>query len=471
MNRRRLLIVASQFPPARAAGVYRTLRFARYLPELGWDIDVLTIDPRFYEKRGAVDPSLVERLPSAVRVHGTRAVYPIKWLKAARLKLSRRGAKPRTQSFHSPGESQVELDRTTMWQSVKDALTLPLMTPDRCVGWIPFAVAQGRRIIRTSRPTVLYSSGPPWSNHLVGLRLVRQYGLPWIADFRDPWVGSDYRPQRRDDTWVGRRHRQLERNVVTHASMIVLNTIRSRDEMRSRYPDVDSRRFRVLTNGFDPADYDASWTANGGFDTRQPPRTVFTIAHAGAFYGRRTVEPLITALAEACRSGEIPRERIRLELIGALRPGRDRERRLVHEAGLEGVVSVLPSVPHSECLRCLAQADALLLVQTDAPLCIPGKVFEYIAIGKPILALTGEGATRDLVETESLGVCLDPAAPRETRRCLIDLWRRWARGESLPAPNATTRHSFDGRRLTQSLHDMLLESIALRSDALISLVS
>ena len=467
----RVLVVSSHFPPRQAAGVYRTLRFVRYLPNFNWKVHVLTIDAQSYEPGVQIDSRLLDMVPDDVTVHTTKAIYPMQWLDRARRMFRRRESTNENLPMYAPSfrsrngtEGDEISTRTskkasaTQFQRIKDALTIPLMTPDRTIGWIPFAGRRGKRVIRKHGVDVIYSSGPPWSNHLVAKRLKQSTDLPWVADFRDPWVGNDYRSQRRGNTWAGRRHRQLEQAVVQSADAVIMNTIRARDEMIGRHADVPPEKFSVITNGFDPLDWESENSTEAvGDEAMVSPneKRKMIIAHAGSFYGKRSVEEFMVSLRNVCRTGHIPKGEIEVQLLGAQRGGRSVERELVQRLDLEEIVRVLPPIPHDECLQKMRAADLLLLIQSDAPLCIPGKVFEYIATGRPMLTLAADGATADLIRNAKLGPCIDPSDHQALESELVHLFQCFKTGKKESNSQRDLRLQFDGRRLTRKLSETL----------------
>ena len=347
-----VLVVASQFPPLQSAGVHRTTRFARYLPELGWKVHVLTQRITAYPRGTARDDALLKKIPKSVRIHRSTAVYPIEIADAIRRKVlftrsSRAGVcTPNNgvgnETCNTKSVDDHTLHRNGMLQRLKDSLTIPLMTPDRWIGWIPFATRMGRKAIRDYGIDCIYSTGPPFSNHLVAMRLSKIAKLPWIADFRDPWVAAAFKPERREEDWVGRQHQRLERQVIRRATRIIATTEGIADDFRFRYPE-DSFKTFVISNGFDPIDF-VGLAPKLPKDRYRP----MVIAHAGAFYGRRSVKGVIEAVASCISSGALSRDAIRVRLIGAIRPGRTVERDLVTKAGLQDIVQLLPQMPHAE---------------------------------------------------------------------------------------------------------------------------
>jgi glycosyltransferase involved in cell wall biosynthesis len=459
----RCLIVASHFPPFQSAGVFRTIRIAKYLPEHDWQLQVLTLDPRSYLAGSSTAPQSLDQIPDKVRIHRTKAKHPIEWIQRAKGWL--RQDKPQPKRKDAAAQSHAASERASQARSavapsvgrvqrVKDAITLPWMTPDRWIGWLPFATHAGKQILRDYEFDVLYSSGPPWTNHLVAERLKRAATTPWVADFRDPWVGNNFRPQRRGDTWTGRRHQALEQRVIKAADVVIFNTSRAREEAIERYPELSENKFLVIPNGFDPSDFAmlspeatscpatlAPSTDSAPDDGKNQP---LRFVHSGAFYGKRNVDALLHALGDLIDQGRLGRSDVCVELIGAARPKRSRESEIIAERGIADVVKVLPPIPHDQCLKELAAANVLLLVQTDAPLCVPGKLYEYIAVGKPILTLAGGGSTADVVAEENLGPCIDPAESEQLKESLCDLVRQHQEG-GLPKPCGSAVDRFNGR--------------------------
>lgn len=432
-----VLMIASHFPPLNAAGVFRSLRFARYLPELGWNVHVLTIAPRAYAVGDKCDAGLLAKVPSSVAVHRTAAVYPARWPGACKQWLrglvrgqggDRGGAgqldaaRPQRAQPASGSDIGVSGGRSGWLQVWKDAVTLPLQTPDHWIGWRPFAVWRGRRVIREHGVQVLYSSGPPWTNHLIGCRLKQLTGAPWVADFRDPWVNADFKRWRMGDTWVGRQHQRLERQVLQQADQVLVNTRGSLQDLLDRHGELVADKCSLLPNGFDPEDFagltaerlpgNSAWGSDvlGSQPLRggMPLDRKLVVAHAGSFYGSRNIDALIAAVGNLHRQRQVAPGELEIRLLGALRPDRDHEQRAIHEAGVEPYFTLTGLVPHGDCLRRLAEADLLLLVQVGAPISVPGKVYEYIALGRPMLVLATPGATTELAAREQLGRCVAP---------------------------------------------------------------
>jgi len=468
-----LLIIASNFPPIQSAGVYRTLRLVKYLPEFGWGLDVLTLSSSTLPQNTVTDSALLEQVPDGTNIYRAPARFPIEKFNQITGR-SKSSGKAKSNSIKTTSTSTVGLKTKNLspglFQKLKDRITLPWMTPDRLVGWVAPAAKLGLSVMKNQSADVIYSSGPPWSNHLVAGRIVAASEIPWVADFRDPWVGNAFRPGRNDDSWAGRKHRQLESSVYENANMVIFNTQRALDDAVSRIGSELGRKSVVIPNGFDPADFAGPRTdqeTRGGCTVDADPNagaTPFHMIHTGAFYGKRNIDSLLTAIGELKQEGKLTADDLKLELIGRVRA---HEESLVARHSINDIVTLTNPVPHHECLQRLSRADMLLLVQTEAPLCIPGKLYEYIAIGKPVLTLAAEGATADIVASEKLGPCIDPEDRSQLKTGLLDLIQQHRCGEIKSADSAS-RERYDGSKQMALFNNALCRAMASNAETPLS---
>ena len=187
-----VLMIAYYFPPSGVSGIYRTLRFIKFLPECGWRPVVLTLRPDAYEAGEPRDESLYNRLPTDLTVIRTSEWRVLEWLQ--RLRGRRRPVQAAPVAPAAPQLHERREVPTSWWQRCKDALTGMLSTPDRQIGWFGPAVWAGWRAMGDHDIGVLYSTGKPWTAHLVGYGLRRLTCTPWVADFRDPWLNNPSSP-------------------------------------------------------------------------------------------------------------------------------------------------------------------------------------------------------------------------------------------------------------------------------------
>jgi len=466
------LIVASNFPPIQSAGVYRTLRLVKYLPNHGWRLKVLTLSTDTLLPNATTDFSLLDQIAKDIEVYRAPARFPIETFNRvtgrAKRKRPQLDITPKQDlTTESAAHDRQQLVSDSMrngnlsgWsQRLKDRLTIPWKTPDRLIGWVGAAAKLGTQVVRNSTPDLIYSSGPPWSNHLVAGKIVSATGLPWVADFRDPWVGNAFRPNRSGDTWAGRKHRMLEANVYMSASTVIFNTARARYDAIDRIGDSLAKKSVVIPNGFDPEHFEVINTQpNENLPKRTKP---IQMIHAGAFYGKRNVDSMLAVIGEMKQAGKLSAGDFQLELIGKIR---SHEKSLIEQHSISDLVTQTPPMPHQKCLERLFTADVLLLVQTEAPLCIPGKLYEYVALEKPILTLAAEGSTADLVAQENLGPCIDPADRALLEAGLHHLLQQIGSGE-FQQQDRSVRDRYDGYQQMALFDEVFRRAICGRSDA------
>lgn len=433
---RRLLLLSYYYPPAGGPGVQRALKTSRYLPRAGWHPTVVTVAPdsAAWPER---DRSLLADVPPEADVVRTRSWDPY----AAYARLAGR---PRDELVG------VSLSRgASGWKErLARLIRANVFVPDARVGWLPFALAAAREAHARRPCDAILTTGPPQSTHLTGLLLARATGLPWVADLRDPWVEVDFRdelpqlpPARALDAW-------LERRVLTRADAVTTVTTAFARGLERRVP---ACRPVVIPNGFDPADFAAA---------PQPiDREHFTIAYLGNLNEARNPSALWPALARLDARGAAPRLRVRL--VGMIEPVALASARA---AGVEHRVEVEGYVPHTQAVREMQRAAVLLLVVNrveGAEGIETGKVFEYLAARRPVLALGPPhgNAARILTETGA-GQTFDWDDADRVERWLLAAYRAWEAGggEASSDPDAVDRYSRAGQaRAIAGLLDTLVD--------------
>jgi glycosyltransferase involved in cell wall biosynthesis len=391
---RRALFIAYHYPPSRTAGTFRTVRFENHLRRAGWGVSVVTV---------AVPGGAPVDGPEVYRARELdllgAVLKPLNRLRGLRRRRAAGGG-----GAASSGDKARRPARPGAWQRAKDRVSLLLTFPDSSVGWVPGAIRAGRRAVRRDGASVLYTSGPPHSVHLAGWALKALTGRPWAADFRDPWARKPWLAAHEREGWRARALARLERRVVRAADRVILNTDRMRDDFARAYPELDGDRFLSIPNGYDPALFEGL--------ARRREAGPMRIIHAGTLYRKRDPGVLLDAVRALLDAGDLAEDEIELRFLGSVSAEVPFEAR-IRDLGLEKVVAVLPSVPHRECLQALYDADVLLIVQPETETQVPGKLYEYLYVGHPILALTHDGATADLVRRAAAGEVADPDRPEQ----------------------------------------------------------
>jgi glycosyltransferase involved in cell wall biosynthesis len=428
----RVLVVAYFFPPLGGAGVHRPVAWSRFLPERGWDVTVLASAPGGYF---VDDETLLRTVPPETEV--LRVAAP------TAVALWRRHLGPPLlgvvnadpDDLRRPSSGRIRRDDALRW------FARLAFVPDSYRAWVGPAARAGRARIAKGDIDVVLSSSPPESCHLVGEALTRGNGgrrIPWVADFRDPWVGLHYRTP--PTPLHGLAHRRMERRVLKSADRVLCASrthLRAVEETLGRE---DARaRVRFLPNG---AELDAPEFV--------PPASAGTRI---VFTGTLVETPAMLRFLEAFarRLSDEPGRRARVTLVIAGPYGEEYEAR-VRELDLDDVVRFLGPVPFAEQRRLQQEADVLLLVRNEGKgyeAMVPGKLYAYLAARRPIVAMVGTSEASGLARACGAAVTapydgeaavaaafavLDgaPTAARPNEAAIVDLLRARSR-ETLAA--------------------------------------
>lgn len=409
------------FPPMGGGGVYRPLSFVRHLPGYGWRTTVITPAGDAYWIR---DESLVARVPADCRVIRTQS-----WSGQAWLARGRRG--------------QPAAKRSTRRFGAVRKLAATMLLPDSYVGWVPFAARAALEVTRTDHVDAVYSTSPPESTHLAGLKVHAETGLPWIADFRDPWMNLHLldvpSPLHKN------MHRRMEKRVVTGADTVVVTTRWNEGAMHETYPDA---RVVRISNGYDGGEME-------GLDAIAPPARPLRMVHAGMLTQKRSATPFLEALARVVAREPALRSELAVEFIG---PREDDNERSAARLGLGDVVTFRDPLPHGEILHTERAAHVLILVKHADPRydgLVPGKLYEYIGLRRPVLALAPPGEARDVVASLRRGEVASPSNVDEIESALRTMISHYRAGRLDSMYDLSPRPEFDRARLAGDLARVL----------------
>jgi glycosyltransferase involved in cell wall biosynthesis len=363
---RKILMIINFFPPAGGGGVYRPLSFVKYLSRLSWEVTVVTPRPGEF---WISDPGLGDEVPPGVRVLRTASLSGSRFLRSFRSGGARGGSRRSSGGF-----------------AALRGLGEFFLVPDTYVGWVPFATRLASELCRAGRFDVLYSTSPPDSSHLAARRVAREFRIPWVADFRDPWINLYLREP---PTPVHRLlHVRLERSV-SRADVLLVTTEAHERLLAAKYPWC---RIERIPNGFDEEDFARE-------SDLQFPGGPFTITHCGMLTLGRSAGPFLEGFAVLKRRSPAAAADMRVVFIGARESASEESARRL---GLEGSVIFEDNIPHRECIARERRSHALLLIKHDDERyrgLVPGKLFEYIGARRPILAVAPDGEASGIVRT------------------------------------------------------------------------
>jgi len=382
----KVLLVTMYFPPAGGGGVQRPLKLAQYLPALGIETHVLAPDDPKWVHR---DPEL--RVPTQAWVHRARYVGP-------------RARRPAEELRATEG-----LERALVQAHVT---ARRLLVPDASVTWNLTAIPAAIRIARRERIDAVVTTSPPGSIHFVGAAVQKASDARWLADLRDPLVAN---PHRRSDTAATRARQaanaQLARLVARRADAISCVSEAIAEEVQG----LDPRGIvRMIANGCDFDDF-------AGLEYR--PARRFRITHTGSFFGKRDPRPFLQALQDSGLD-------VVARFVGDFRSS---DREWAESLGLGDRLELIGYSPRGESLRLQRDSEALLLLVPDAggrgKGVLSGKVFEYLAAGRPILAaVPPDGAAAALIRETGAGVVVAPDDVEGMRAALEELHARFLDG-------------------------------------------
>jgi len=410
--------VTMYFPPAGGGGVQRPLKFATHLPKLGIETHVLAPDdPKWIHRDDELQP------PTLAWVHRARYIGP-------------KGRKPAEELHGKQGLERVGVQAKL--------LSRRLLLPDENVSWNLTAIPAAIRLVRQEGIDVVITTSPPSSVHLVGAAVKRATGVRWVADLRDSLVAHPHRHAERLAVRVKEQgEHAVARLVASQADAIVTVSEAIAGEIRARSP---SGTVTTIANGADFDDFAG---------LAYQPAQRFRITHTGSFFGKRDPRPFLTAL-----------ERSGLDVVARfVGDFRSSDREWAEQLGLGDRLELIPYAPRRRSLELQRDSEALLLLIPEAGGrgrgVLSGKVFEYLAAERPILALVPpDGAAAELIREARAGVVVAPEDVDAIAAALGALHRRWREGTLEAAPLSPDWRARVSRRARVQELARVLERVA-----------
>lgn len=391
----------------------RALKWAKYLPEFGWKPHLLTAKNPSVP---LVDESLAEEIPTGLPILRTRTFEPPYKLK--------RSAWHRTESLERGGAPGFV---SRLAKGVRN-LAQDLLVPDPQIGWWPTAWRAAVRWIRREKMHALLVSAPPFSTLLLGKKVAEKTGIQWVADFRDEWVefytrAYDFhrRPGRAE------KIEGMERSVMESASAVVTVTDGILQNYRRKYPNLDAGNSFWIPNGFDSEDFE-------GLEPPPADPGRFTLTYAGTVFEVTSARPFLAGLRTLLQRRPELSALLRVRFLGRIDP---RETEPFEDPIVRDVVERTGYLPHREAVRAIRSSDALLMLLGNIPgaeRILTGKIFEYLAARKPILAVVPDGEIQRLIRTERAGTVVHPRDPTAIAVALERMIEAWKRGDR-PVPD------------------------------------
>ncbi|MEA1787467.1 glycosyltransferase family 4 protein [Arenibacter sp. GZD96] len=359
---RKVLIITYYWPPAGGPGVQRWLKFVTYLRDFN-------IDPVVYIPENPdyplVDLSLCNEVPEGITIYKQPIWEPNK---IAGFFFKQKTKRISSGVIHTKNQSVLE--RILLW------IRGNLFIPDARKFWVKPSVKVLSKIIETEGIDTIITTGPPHSLHLIGYQLRKKHQLQWLADFRDPWTSIGYHKKLKLTKASKKKHKCLERLVLQQADKVIVTSTGTQRE----FAQIRKNSIKVITNGFDRA-----------FSGIRSLDTFFSIVHIGSLLTGRNPTKLWAVLQELLMENADFKNSFKLRLVGVVSYD---VLDAIYSYGLEQNLELVGYLSHAEAVACQKSAQILLLIEIDSEetkCIIPGKLFEYMAAQRPILAIGPKG--------------------------------------------------------------------------------
>lgn len=374
---KQVLFISYLYPPLNC-GVGRQVKIVKYLPKYGWQPIVLSVKKSIL--RPLYDNSVLKDIPTEATIYRTTSC-----------------------------ESKLFMHYLPHILKINPKW---IQIPDKFIGWYPFALSKGLDIIKNNKIDAIFSTSLPLTCHLVALKLNQKTGIPWLADFRDSWTSNndiDYPSQ------IKKFERKLESLVVKNAGKITTVTEPITDYFRQQYGSELSAKFLTITHGYDPEDFPPDTSKSTSSNNQ------FIITYSGSLYGDRKLDTFFQSIKELTEELTELSETLKVKFIGNV----SHAELLSKKFSLEKNISTFKMATHSEIFTIFSDSDILLLVlgQTETDIqASTGKLFEYIASNRPILALVPEGVAADIIRETNTGIVVNPDNKKAIKEAILKLY-------------------------------------------------
>ncbi len=418
---KKVLVITYYWPPAGGPGVQRWLKFVKYLRD--FDIEPVLYVPE-NPHYPIQDASFLNEVPEDLKIYRCPIKEPYGLAGLLFPKKTKRISSGIIQT-----KNQTIIEKAMLWVRGN------FFIPDARKSWVKPSVTFLSDVLEKEKINTIITTGPPHSVHLIGNRLKQLHGLTWLADFRDPWTSIGYHEKLKLTKASQKKHEELERMVLQNADKIIVTSPTTKKE----FEQLTDKPIAVITNG-----YDSDYEGGANVDNQ------FTIAHIGSLLTGRNPKNLWKAISDIARENEVFRTNLRLEFIGVVAQD---VLDTIYRFELGPYINIKGYVSHAEALRRQQRAQLLLLLEIDSKETqgiIPGKLFEYMAARRPILAVGPENwDAGTIIEETNTGKVFDYASGDELKEVILSWFKAFKNGVLSVGPTDIEKYS--RRALTKQL--------------------
>ncbi len=422
---KKVLIITYYWPPAGGPGVQRWLKFVKYLRDFN-------IEPVLYIPENPnypiTDTGFINEIPDGISIYKQPIFEPYKLASFLSSKKTKRISSGIIQS-----NNQSTLEKIMLW------IRGNIFIPDARKFWVKPSVSFLSELIIKEKIETIITTGPPHSVHLIGLKLKEKLDISWISDFRDPWTSIGYHKKLKLTKASQKKHKHLEKSVLTSADKIIVTSASTKAE----FQEITTKPIVVITNGFD-----------NDLKSKVVLDTNFTIAHIGSLLTGRNPENLWKVLAELIESNVKFQNSFKLKLVGVTSAD---VINTIYSYGLENHVELQGYVSHNEALEIQNKSQVLLLTEINSKETtgiIPGKLFEYLAARRPILAIGPKNwDVGDIIDETKSGKLFDYSEDSSLKEIILE-WFQAFQNKKLES-NSINIAKYSRRELTKKLAEIL----------------
>lgn len=429
--KKKVLILTYYWPPSGGAGVQRWLRFVKNLRDFDWEPTIYTAKNTLYP---VIDEKLEAEIPQGIKKLSLEVPEPNNFLNKV--------------LFWKKDKSSI-LYKNQQQSGNKKSITKDFLwwirgnffIPDARFLWISPSVKYLKENIKKGEYDVIVSTGPPHSLHLIAKRLKDDLGIPWIADFRDPWTSMDYLNAVNLTSWAQEKHNKLEKKVVTNSDKVIVVGQTMANEFKQKYA-VNSHIIHNGYNDFKPTN------ENQILDSK------FSIVHIGSFLVNRNCDDLWEVLSELALKNKTFKDDLKIKLIGNIAPN---VLSSIEKFNLNGFLEKIDYIKYEKTIEHLNSAQVLLLPIdriSNAEFVITGKIFEYLKANRPILLIgPPNGDAANILNNCEAGYCCDFDNKEDIKKSILEIYTRYKEGKNYI--NSKNVESYSGYELSKKLSNCL----------------
>lgn len=433
---KKVLIIAYYFPPLGWSGVQRTLKFVKYLRDFGWEPVVATVGKT---KFSVLDESLLEDIPEGIEIIRIDDVK-FKDITDEMKEKMRQYTNP---SFDIISDENLKNEYEKQIEGIFEKLRSFVLLPDGNAVWANNVIKEISDKINLQDISVIYTTSSPYSTHIAGYFLRKKYNLPWVADFRDEWTNNPYISLDKNSLRF-KMEKGIENSIVNVADKIITTTELAKENYLSIY-SLDRKKVFTITNGYDEKDFINIQDKSG--------KEVFKVVHNGSFYSEIDPYTFIKAINNLINKRLINKSKIRITFVGKNDENINNNTFKIANT-IESLLDIKGYISHKKSLNEASKANLYLLIlgpNKKSEAVFPGKVFEYLRLKKPILALSPKGSVVEkLLNETGCGINVEYDDIKGIEDIILKFYNNWLNNKPFMV-NEDEIKKYDRKILTKKL--------------------